>query len=264
MDIDPVKDFAFRAAMRSHVLWSRFVPDLYYPYRVSYGRIYLNVAESRHMLSRALDRYEPAKARALQTLLPAGGVFLDVGGNKGDFSLQAARRLGPAGTVHVFEPEPSNGRWIQRSIDINRFDNVRLHQLALSDAAGTARLHIGTKSGWHTLVAGQADREEDVVVVRTAALDTLLDEMQFTKTVDVMKIDVEGAEMQVLRGARQTLERSRDVALLLDLHPQLGVSVDEVFSLLAELGFTMCAEAPPFDTPIQPHPDLREAIARRL
>jgi len=263
-DMGPIKDFATRVALRSHALWSWLVPGLYYPYRVSYGRIYLDIAESRHMLARALDRYEPAKTQALQALLPAGGVFLDVGGNKGDFSLLAARRVGASGAVHVFEPEPSNSRWIQRSIDINRFENVRLHQLALSDAAGTAQLHIGAKSGWHTLVAGQADREQDVVVVRTIPLDSLRDEMDCTRPVDVMKIDVEGAEMQVLRGARRTIDNSPRLSLLLDLHPQLGVSVDEVFTFLADLGFTMCAEQPPFDRPIQPDPDLRSAIARRF
>ena len=79
----------------------------------------------------------------------------------------------------------------------------------------------------------------------------------------MMKIDVEGAELQVLKGPRVTLEKSPDIILLMELHPGLGVDPAEVCDFLHQLGFSLFQMAPPFDTPLQIHPNLLELLARR-
>ena len=78
----------------------------YKPYPFAGGLIYLDVDESPHMRRRVEGTYEPNKVAAVQRLLATGGTFIDVGANKGDFSLIAARTAGPEGRVIAFEPAP--------------------------------------------------------------------------------------------------------------------------------------------------------------
>ncbi|MDA1051695.1 MAG: FkbM family methyltransferase [Planctomycetota bacterium] len=108
----------------------------------------------------------------------------------------------------------------------------------MSDSDGTALLHLGEKSGWHTLLPGLPQRAQGTIEVRQRCLDTVLGELGVER-VDVIKIDVEGAELQVLAGARDTLTRNERVVLLMDLHPYLGTSPVEVCRLLRDLGFSL-------------------------
>jgi FkbM family methyltransferase len=169
-----------------------------------------------------------------------------VGCNKGDFSLLASKLVGPEGSILAFEPHPENCRWIQKSIMKNQYRNIDLHQLALSDSNGSATLHVAQLSGHHTLIPGKLKRENGLMNVQTSTLDSLLEEIGYNRTIDVIKIDVEGAEMQVLRGARETLLSNRGIVLLLDLHPKLGVDVAEVCRFLQDLGFALKGEEAPF------------------
>src|SRR5450755_4229427 len=141
--------------LTTYPIWSSLVPRFYYPYKFEGGRIYLNIKESRMMLQRALGCYEVTKHQAFKHFLRPGATFVDVGCNKGDFSLLASRLVGPEGRVLSFEPHPENCRWIRKSIAKNEYRNIELYELALSDTNGTAQLHIGEKSGFHTLLAGK-------------------------------------------------------------------------------------------------------------
>jgi FkbM family methyltransferase len=242
---------------------------LYLPYRFPGGRIYLDVAESRMMLARALGRYEVRKRRALGRFLKKGQTFVDAGANKGDFSLIAARCVGPAGRVLAFEPEPGNFQWITKSVELNRYQNVRPFRIALSDRNGTASLYLGKMSGWHSLlpgssgVAGAADNRRERLVVPTRTLDAVLREQPDGGRVDVIKIDVEGAEMNVLRGAAEALDRNDNVTVLIDIHPEHGIDSREICDYLREKGFALFKEAQPFTTPVRDFSTITSLVARR-
>ncbi len=150
--------------LNHHERWSPFLPSFYYPYRFTGGRIFLDITESRMMLARAIGRYEPNKHHAFQHFLRPGDYCIDVGANKGDFSLLAAKLVGPEGQVLTFEPESHNCRWIRKSIRINGYCNINLFEIALSHENGNAQLHLGEKSGWHSLVSGQAGRGQGVIM----------------------------------------------------------------------------------------------------
>lgn len=249
--------------LKTHHLWSRLLPGFYYGYRVAGGRIYLDICESRAMLARALGRYERAKHRAIEALLRPAGTFIDVGVNKGDFALLAARIVGDAGRVLAFEPEPDNCHWIERSIALNGYRNIQLHQLALSDRNGEAELYIGAQSGWHSLVVHSSGADRQAVRVVTRTLDDFLAEQGWEGSVDMMKIDVEGAEMEVLRGAAKVLESNPTIVLLVDIHPQQGVDPKQLCGYLERLGFTIFRERPPFDIPVRACEGVKSIIARR-
>jgi len=247
--------------LKTYPLWSSVMPGFYYPYKFEGGRVYLNIKESRMMLMRALGCYEESKHLAFKQFLHPGATFVDVGCNKGDFTLLASRLVGPQGRVLSFEPHPENCRWIRKSIAKNEYSNISLYEMALSDSNGTAQLHIGEKSGFHTLLAGQPQREHGIIEVKTRRLDDLLAEIGFDRPINALKIDVEGADMHVLRGARETIARSPGIVIFLDVHPHLGVNPREVCEFLRELGLELYAEEPPFNVAIQDENSLDALIA---
>jgi len=132
----------------------------------------------------------------------------------------------------------------------------------LSDHDGTAQLYLGQNSGWHTLLSGQPGRGAGVITVRTATLDSILCALSVTR-VNVIKIDVEGAELSVLEGARQTLLANPDVVLLVDIHPYYGIQPERICSVLTEMGFSIHSMEPPFDKPVDVHGNLQELVAYR-
>lgn len=200
-------------------------------YRANGVGMWIDVGHSPMSLLRALGLYELRKTAEIRRRLAPGGVFVDIGSSEGDFALIAARIVGPTGRVHAFEPEPGNIATIKENVALNRFDNVTVHGVALSDQDGEAELHRSTVSGWHSLLPGLEHRERDVVRVPVARLDGL-----DLGRIAMMKIDVEGAEMAVLEGARETIARDRPV-ILLDTHPSFGVDVGALQGFIAALGY---------------------------
>ena len=218
-------------------------PDRYFVCSVAGGKIYLNVKESSMMLERSFGFYEQEKIKAVQAFLKPGDRFVDVGGNKGDFALLAARLAGENGKVVCIKPEPTNHGWIRRSIELNDYKNIHLCNLALSDRDGACTLYLGTKSGFHTLLSGAPDRDKGSVTVKTRTLDNLLRELE-VRAVNILKIDVEGAEVQVLKGARETIRANPDMIILLDVHPFLGANPSAVFECLHTVGLTGMPNVP--------------------
>jgi len=215
---------------------ARIARDEYEAYPTDAGMVYLNLSESQMMVARALGLYEPEKHALMRRILKPGMTFIDAGANKGDFSLAAACLVGEQGRVVAIEPEPRNCEWIRRSVSINHYKNITVSELALSNVDGRALLHLGRKSGWHSLKAGLADRQEGRIAVRTARLDSLLLSLGLNR-IDVLKIDVEGGELELLLGAEETLSQSRNLMLLIDLHPHLGVDVAALETFLSGKGF---------------------------
>ncbi|HLM66817.1 MAG TPA: FkbM family methyltransferase, partial [Longimicrobium sp.] len=159
---------------------------------------------SRGKVLRILNgTYEPEQTRLFEQHIRPGGTVLDVGANVGYYTLLASVLAGDAGRVHAFEPEPRNAEFLRRHAAINRRANVTVRQAAVSDRAGTARFDFGSGSGTGRLAHAGA------IEVRTLRLDDYCTEHGLAPT--AVKIDVEGAEVAVLEGARGMLERYRPV-----------------------------------------------------
>jgi len=249
-------------AIRNYRGLQPFFPDDYLAFPFGGGQIYLNVKESQMMLARALGVYEPDKTQTICDLLKPGQTFIDVGGNKGDFSLLAAKITGDKGRVLTFEPEPENCHWFEKSIKLNNYDSIQLFNLALSDSNGTAQLYLGEKSGWHSLISAQGNTNNSTIEVEKRSLDSVLDKNNIHQ-VDMMKIDVEGAEMEVLTGAEQVLNDNPDLILLLDLHPHMGVNVVSVCDYLLDKGFSIYSMKSPCDKLSEINQTTTEILARR-
>lgn len=135
----------------------------------------------------------------LRRLLRPGDVFWDVGAHHGYVSLMASSAVGRDGEVHAFEPGARNGRMLRRHLAWNRVRNATAHALALGSYVGEADFGDGGTSKTQALGSG-----DERVTVRTAS-SLVQGEHGSLERPDVMKIDVEGAEGEVLEGAADIL-----------------------------------------------------------
>jgi FkbM family methyltransferase len=171
-----------------------------------------------HIGSIAFGNLESAVQEAMVRHLGRGGVFYDVGANLGFFSMLAAHLVGlDVGHVYAFEAAPDNARAIRANAALNNIPNVTVIDKAVSARAGTGRLQIVDDQSWSKLEEyGQHPYTERVIEIELVAVDDLLRAGTLAPPT-VVKIDVEGAEIAVLDGMRETLERHRP-AVICELH----------------------------------------------
>jgi FkbM family methyltransferase len=170
-----------------------------------------------HTIARTLS-YEPEVSAALRDVLGTGGTFVDVGANLGWFSLLGASLVGPSGRVIAIEPNPLNVALLRDSATDNGFDNIDALVLALAAQPGAIALETDGSNGRITPIDGPpAEPIEASYVVAARPLDDVLSEAGVTR-VDAIKIDVEGAEPLVLKGAGDTITRYRPV-LISEFYP---------------------------------------------
>ncbi len=160
------------------------------------------------------NNWEPDETTFFISRLHTGDTVLDIGANIGWFTLVAAKHIGPAGTIHAFEPRPITYSMLSKTVSQNGLRNfVHLWEYALSDSAGEVILNwaANTDNPGGSFVTtdktGQAGHES--VRVRAAKLDELLPDV----APDVIKIDVEGAEPMVFSGAVNALGRRKPIIL---------------------------------------------------
>lgn len=164
-----------------------------------------------------LGTSEPDMQGALRRLVRPGMAVYDVGANVGFLSLIAARLVGPTGRVVCFEPLPQNVAQIEHNVRLNGFDHVAVRSEALAATDEEAEFSVSAVSTWGKLrKIGTVQDEIKTILVPVRRLDTVIAE-QALPDPHLIKIDVEGAEADVLRGAEQTLRRARPI-LLIELH----------------------------------------------
>jgi len=157
-------------------------------------------------------------------------IVIDIGAYVGLYTCMAAEKVGSAGRVISFEPDPANYRQLLSNVTLNGFCNVTMVASALSERPGRANLfikHHGTVSS----LGGSGS----CVEVAVDTLDNVLKRMGVPK-VDLIKIDVEGFELQVLRGAVQTIKDSPGLRFVVASY-HYPEQIRDVGCFLAEMGF---------------------------
>jgi FkbM family methyltransferase len=159
-------------------------------------------------------------------------VFYDVGANAGFFSLVGASLVGPGGKVVAFEPHPETARQLSEQVKINGAHQIDVVVAAVSDRVGKAEFSDDTSSVMAALTDVRPDRQGRFKI--WVNLTTIDRELQSRPAPDVIKIDVEGAELDVLRGASRLLREKRPM-LLVELHsPEIAAAYAR---LMTELGY---------------------------
>ena len=235
-------------------------------------RAYLPLLErSRHFYTIAEDpfwfrlellrnQHEVETTAVLDGLVRPGMVMLDIGAHVGYYTHRYAPKVGENGRVLAFEPHPRTYQTLQTNIQ--QFSNVTTFQLALAESSGTAELHdylmmsasgsLNYDPGMETLQKSQVTKgdiaprirqnfEAKTFTVETKRVDDCLSDAGIEQ-VDLVKMDIEGAEIGALRGMSQTIARSPTLALVMEYNPQALAGfghqpVEALFEVMA-LGFS--------------------------
>lgn len=151
--------------------------------------------------------------QAILRSIAEGDVVWDVGANIGFLSLVASRLVGDAGMVVAIEPDPTCAAAVRRAVHINRLSNLTVVEAAASARSGTGELIVVADSLWSRLsTVGEHDQATHRISVRTVALDDLQ-----APAPTVIKLDVEGAELDVLDGMQRLLSETRPI-LICEMH----------------------------------------------
>jgi len=197
-------------------------------------RMWLNWQGS---LDYALALYEPRAMQGIRRLVNAGDCCIDVGANLGYYTISLANWVGPRGLVVAFEPFPGNFAILKKNVHLNGLHNVTLEPAALSNRSGSVQLICGVEDQFSPTpsVGGYAVEQDRVSVnVPSRRLDDYAAGMG--KTPNLIKIDVEGAELAVLEGARHTLAAARPI-LLVEIHGWGTNESEKVLQVLSEFDY---------------------------
>jgi FkbM family methyltransferase len=186
---------------------------------------------------------EPDTARFILGHLKPGMVFLDVGAHIGEYSLLAAQRVGAGGQVHAFEPNPAVHAILVENVRLNGLSQVVVRPWAVSDAEGEVALELAPEPALSALAHPFPPGRRPLPLARVPCVT--LDGYRGDARVDVVKIDVEGAEVQVMRGAGKLLGRQGADAPLLVFecsvlnYARFGSTPRDAFQLLRAHGYSI-------------------------
>lgn len=191
--------------------------------------------------------FEPNEFAFLHTALARSAVFIDIGANEGFYTVFAASLVGELGRVIAVEPSPREYERLSRNVAINHLSNVTLVRCGLGARRGNALLHIADPehNGQNTLggFGHTGVTAVEHVQIELSDLDSLIQELALGR-VDLIKMDVEGAEFEVIKGGLKTLERYKPtllIELFEDALSKQGSSAEAVLSQLTQLGYSMYA-----------------------
>jgi FkbM family methyltransferase len=204
-----------------------------------------------------LGLYEQPETRLVQAVLGSGDIFLDVGANIGYYSLIAAQIVGAGGQVHALEPIPQNVAALRHTIRENGITNIVVNQVAAGAGPGSLDLFVSDQefgnSGWASVVP--SGRRPKVVIVERMAIDDYLTSRSIDR-VNLVKLDIEGGELDAFRGMRSLLALPDAPDLLFEVNPdlleRLGSESRDLTRFIAERGYALYRVELPALEPVAP------------
>ncbi|MFY1021058.1 FkbM family methyltransferase [Ectopseudomonas khazarica] len=204
---------------------------------------------SEHMQRRIfwMGYYSEDIAHLLNETLQSGMTVLDIGANIGEITLLASKRVGMQGQVFAFEPIENIAQQLERHVEINQFKQTYIERLALGDATDSAcpiyascgQITDDNHNGLGSLYGGN-NGESPVQYIRMTTLDNWITNHPSIQRIDLIKIDIEGAELACLHGARDTLLRFRP-RLIVEIQDfsasRAGHPSTDILDFLSELGY---------------------------
>lgn len=162
--------------------------------------------------------------------------ILDIGAHIGTFTLLASKKVGIGGKVIAIEAETNNFNQLKKNIDLNEIKNVIPINIALSDFNGEKDFFITKGSGCHSFSPTPGQEIIDKIKIRVKSLNSLMKELNIEK-IDLLKIDAEGAELEILKGAKEILIRNPQMKMVIAAY-HYPKETSEVIKYLKELNFS--------------------------
>lgn len=185
--------------------------------------------------------FEKSERKYIMTLLTDGDIFVDVGSNVGLFSLLASKYVGDTGSVISFEPDPVSFKRLAENIELNKFKNLDIRNLGLSNEQGNLEFHIynGGNDAWNSFAKDDELTSDTSISVPVSSLDQELETIDKSK-IKVVKIDVEGWEKFVLLGGQNFFREYAPIVLVefTDLNAfNAGYGIHELFDIMTDWGY---------------------------
>ncbi len=188
--------------------------------------------------------YHKQMTKVVKSIITKGMVCLDIGANIGYFTLIMARLVG-GGKIFAFEPEPYNFDLLVKNITINGYHNITPIQKAISNKNGRAKLFLDrVNPGSHSLARqGQNTHTfgRDIVEVEVQTLDSFF--RDYNGKIDFVKMDVEGAELTVLEGMENIINKNKDLVIITEFLPRglrrSGSAPEQFLNRLLQYGFEL-------------------------
>lgn len=203
------------------------------------NKIFLDKNDSLNLSINGI--YEDFETDLVKKEVRQGDVVIDIGANIGYYTTMFAKLVGNSGKVFAFEPDPTNYELLKKNIDANGFTNVILEQKALSDNHGKMMLNLNNKN-----TAGHHLDFKNENSVNSVKVDVLsLDDYFSDKNIDInfIKMDVEGAESNVIKGMPNILKTSKNLKMIVEYNPlaikQLGLNPENYLDLLIKNEFLL-------------------------
>jgi FkbM family methyltransferase len=173
--------------------------------------------------------WEPATTEVFLRLVQPGMTVVDAGANVGYFTLLAARAVGERGRVHAFEPDPELFELLSDNVEVNGYTGrVTLHRAALGAAAGRTTFHATKRHRGNGSVIARLDQLGDNRgETRTFDVDVTTIDGCGLERVDLLKVDAEGSEPWVFRGAAATIARSGPMSAVVEFWPSFFAKAGE-------------------------------------
>lgn len=221
------------------------------------SKMFIDVNEKNPGLRQTFQAYamnrihEETTTNIFRKIIKPGNIFLDLGANIGYFSLLAAKLTGENGKIFSFEPEPKNFYYLQKNIEVNNYKNIYPFQKAVSDKNGEIELFICEyDSGHHTIKQyegvevyshGRPTENRSIKIDAVKLDDFLADKADH---IDVVKMDIEGAEALAVEGMKHLLEKNKNIKFLMEFFPlfikKMGNSPEKLIkTLMEELKFNI-------------------------
>lgn len=183
--------------------------------------------------------HEQYETKLFRQFLTEGMTIVDIGANIGYYTLLGAKLVGDKGRVFAFEPEPQNFALLTRNIELNKYRNIVAVRKAVSNKTGKADLFLNRQAGAHGFLP---DREDvvGVTTVETVSLDGYFEGSE--SPIDIIKIDVEGAELAVLQGMPNIIRNNDNLKIFTEFFWPSGIeksrfSPRQYWDKLTESGF---------------------------
>lgn len=163
-----------------------------------------------------------------------GDLVVDVGANIGEYSIMAAKMVGKKGKIIAFEPNPEAFWLLQENIKLNQLENIEAINKAVCSKPGKIKIYRNLETNTMDSIK-RTKTGQDYYIAKSVTLDKALESR---KGINVIKIDVEGAEYAVIKGGMLTLKKKPRV--IVELHSK--ILRNRVFSLMAESGYDLVHE----------------------
>lgn len=183
---------------------------------------------------------DPKVSWVVDRFAKIGDIALDIGANLGLVTLRLAKKVGRSGKVHSFEPNPAILQYLDATVARHPSLQIELHRIALGSSPSTLSLMVPkANAGAASLISVRGIEVDHTIDVPVVRLDDFLQTKGMDR-VDFIKMDVEGFEEEVLKGAAWMLENLRPRVILLEEHGRIyGSEMPPSLRILADLGYTL-------------------------